>query len=213
MHRIVRKTYGNVAVTYTTWKTKKLYSINIMTSQMDVNVTLFRQLIRANIKAPHYLSFVMGIYRWPVNFSHKFPVMRNEVLRHDVNIKTMTLRARIPWIPHRIACTYYCDVIMGAMASQITSLTIVYSTVHSGPDQRKPQSSASLAFVRGIHRGPVNSPHKWSVTRKMFPFDDVIRHTYNVQRGTLYTGYSQTYSIGLAYLISFRDVIRLTISI
>ena len=60
------------------------------------------------------------------------------------------------------------------MASQITSLTIVYSTVYSGADQRKHQSSASLAFVRGFHRGPVNSPHKWPVTPKMFPFDDVI---------------------------------------
>ena len=63
------------------------------------------------------------------------------------------------------------DVIMGAMASQITSLTIVYSTVYSGAHQRKHPSSASLAFVRGIHRGPGNSPHKWLVTRKMFPFD------------------------------------------
>ena len=63
---------------------------------------------------------------------------------------------------------------MGAMSSQITSLTIVYSTVYSGSDQRKHQSSASLAFVWGIHRGPVNSPHKWPVSRKMFPFDDVI---------------------------------------
>ena len=63
---------------------------------------------------------------------------------------------------------------MGMMASQITSLTIVYSTVYSGADQRKHQSSASLAFVRGFHRGPVNSPHKWPGTRKMFPFDDVI---------------------------------------
>ena len=72
---------------------------------------------------------------------------------------------------------HYCDVIMGAMASQITSLTVVYSTVYSGADQRKHQSSASLAFVRGIHRGPVNSPHKWPVTRKMFPFDDVIMDT------------------------------------
>ena len=69
---------------------------------------------------------------------------------------------------------HYGDVIMGTMASQITSLIIVYSTVYSGADQRKHQSSASLAFVRGIHRGPVNSPHKWPVTRKMFPFDDVI---------------------------------------
>ena len=69
---------------------------------------------------------------------------------------------------------YFDDVIMNTMVSQITSLTIVYSTVYSGADQRKHQSSASLAFVRGIHRGPVNSPHKGSVTRKMFPFDDVI---------------------------------------
>ena len=66
------------------------------------------------------------------------------------------------------------DVMMGAIASQITSLTIIYSTVYSDADQRKHQSSASLAFVRGIHRGPVNSPYKWPVTRKMFPFDDVI---------------------------------------
>ena len=68
---------------------------------------------------------------------------------------------------------HYHDVIMGAMASQITSLIIVYSTVSSGADQRKHQSSASLAlaFVLGIHLWPVNSPHKWPVTRKMFPFD------------------------------------------
>ena len=66
---------------------------------------------------------------------------------------------------------------MGTIASQITSLTIVYSAVYSGADQRKHQSSASLAFVRGISRGPVNSPHKWPVTRKMFPFDDVIMNS------------------------------------
>ena len=70
--------------------------------------------------------------------------------------------------------THYSDVKMGAMVSQITSLTIVYSTVYSGAGQIKQQSSASLAFVRGIHRWPMNSAHKWSVTRKVFPFDDVI---------------------------------------
>ena len=69
---------------------------------------------------------------------------------------------------------HYCDVVMGAMPSLITSLTIVYSIVYSGTDQRKHQSSASLAFVREIHRWPVNSSHKWPVTRKMFPLDDVI---------------------------------------
>ena len=64
---------------------------------------------------------------------------------------------------------HYSDVIMGIMASQITSLKIVYSSIYSGADQRKHQSSASLAFVRGIHGW-----HKWPVMRKMFPFDDVI---------------------------------------
>ena len=69
---------------------------------------------------------------------------------------------------------HYGDAIMGAMAPRITSLTIVYSTVYSDADQIKHHSSASLAFVRRIHRWPVNSPRKGPVTRKMFPFDDVI---------------------------------------
>ena len=73
----------------------------------------------------------------------------------------------------KVTC-HYNDVIMGGIASQITSLTIVYSAVYSGADQRKHQSSALLAFVREIHRWPVKSPHKWPVTRIMFPFDDVI---------------------------------------
>ena len=73
---------------------------------------------------------------------------------------------------------HYNDVIMSTMASQITSASIVYSTICSGPDKKQTkkthQSSASLAFVRGIRRWPVNSPHKGPGTRKMFPFDDVI---------------------------------------
>ena len=77
---------------------------------------------------------------------------------------------------------HYGDVIMGTMVSQITSLTIAYSTVYSGADQRKHQSSASLAFVRGIHRGPVNSPHKWPVARKMFPFDDIFMEHRHLPR-------------------------------
>ena len=65
---------------------------------------------------------------------------------------------------------------MSVMASQITRVSIVYSTVCSGTDQRKNESPASLAFVMGIPQSPVNSPHKGSVTRKMFSFDDVIMH-------------------------------------
>ena len=98
---------------------------------------------------------------------------------------------------------HYNGVIMGAIASQITSLTIVYSTVYSDADQRKHQSSASLAFVRGIHRGPVNSPHKWPVTRKMFPFDDVIMildQTDQVTREPLH---------GIEAMLSCQDIILL----
>ena len=65
---------------------------------------------------------------------------------------------------------------VSAMASQITSLTIIYSIFHSGADQRKHQSSASMAFVSGSHRWSVNSPHEGPVTRKMFRFDDVIMY-------------------------------------
>ena len=73
---------------------------------------------------------------------------------------------------------HYNDVIMSALASQITSLTIVYSTVYSRHRaKKKNQTSASLAFVRRIPGWPVNSPHKGPVARKMFPFDDVIMWT------------------------------------
>ena len=61
-------------------------------------------------------------------------------------------------------------------------------TVSSDADEIKNQSSASLAFVRGIHRGPVNSPRKWPVTRKMFPFSDVIMKnvTFRIKCNHLY---------------------------
>ena len=68
---------------------------------------------------------------------------------------------------------HYSDVIMTTMASLITSFTVVYLIVYSNADQWKHQCSALLAFVRGIHRWPVNSPYKGLVTRKMFSFDDV----------------------------------------
>ena len=69
---------------------------------------------------------------------------------------------------------HYSDVTMRVIASHITDISTVCSSVCSGAHQRKHQMSASLAFVRGIHRRSVDSPHKGPVTRKMFPFDDVI---------------------------------------
>ena len=89
---------------------------------------------------------------------------------------------------------------MSMIASQITSLTHVYSTVYLGADQRKHQCSASLAFVRGIHRRPVNSPHKAPVTRKMFPFDDVIMNfTYLTSEGEILWGWGW---VGLSFVSS-----------
>ena len=105
---------------------------------------------------------------------------------------------------------------MGAIASQITSLTIVYSNVYSDADQRNHQSSASLAFVRGIHRRPVNSPHKWPVTRKMFPFDDVIilhQHWFRVLKYNcvnINLWYIITHSFLCFVVVSFRSVLSIS---
>ena len=71
------------------------------------------------------------------------------------------------------------DVIISAMASQ-SGVSIVCSIVWSGTDQWKHQSYTPLAFVKGIHRWPVDSPHKGPVTSKMFLFDDVIMASFHV---------------------------------
>ena len=68
---------------------------------------------------------------------------------------------------HNFKMIHYSDVIMSAMASQITGVSIVYWTVGSGVDQSKHQSSESLVFVRGIHRWPKDSPHKGPVTENL----------------------------------------------
>ena len=107
------------------------------------------------------LTICEGKHWWSVNSHHRCPLMRKY------------------WNFH------YSDAIMGAMASLITVVSIVYSCVCSGADQRKHQSSTLLAFVRGIHRWPMNSPHKGPVTRKMFPFDDVIMSMRSVIRYTV----------------------------
>ena len=93
--------------------------------------------------------------------------------RHRANVDLTNFAV---WINFKVQSTHhrfkfhYNDVIMGAMASQITNLMIVYWSVHSGADQRKHQRSTSLAFAWGIHRWPVNSQHKVPVKRNMFPF-------------------------------------------
>ena len=111
-------------------------------------------------------AFVREIHRSPVDSPTK----------RASNVKNISIWWRHPDVKptwHQMII-HYGDVIMDPRAFQITSVSIACWTVGSGVDQRKHQSSASLAFVQGIHRWPVNSPHKRPVTRKMFPFDDVI---------------------------------------
>ena len=91
-----------------------------------------------------------------------------------------------PCCPPQAALHHYNDVMISAMAPEITSFPIVYLTAYSGSDQRKHQSSVSLGFVWGINRWPVNSPHKGLVTRKIFPFDDVIMITSFVSDEYIY---------------------------
>ena len=112
-------------------------------------------------------SLCGGAYR---KFSVKFFNLSTIAISGNSSIG-LILVCYFPW---RHDIKHYYDAIMGEMASQITSPPILYLSVYSGADQRKHQSSASLAFVRGIHRRPVNFPHKGPVTRKTFPFDDVI---------------------------------------
>ena len=121
-----------------------------------------------------YLNVAIAIFTvfvWEFKFIAYFriwnKIAKDFVLIHD-------------FIHHRQGKTHYNDVIMSAMASQITSLMIVFSTIYSVPDQRKHQSSASLAIVRGTHRLSMNSPHTGPVTPKMFPLDDVtMRYKYH----------------------------------
>ena len=122
-------------------------------------------------------------YTWKQHYRGWYGVMR--VIQHlRIHLLVTAVCAQyFASIFSEMFIIHYNDVTMDAIASQITSLTIVYSTVYSDADQRKHQSSSSPAFVWGIHSWPVNSPHKWPVTRNMFPFDDVImnlRVTYSV---------------------------------
>ena len=106
--------------------------------------------------------------------------------------------------------THSSDVIMSVMASQITSVSSVCLTVSSGANQRKYQSSASLAFVRGIHRWPVDSPHKGSVTRKMFHVSCFVSELSSLRRVLLNEKYSyHDFFINLHFQILTRELYAL----
>ena len=136
-----------------------------------------------------YWPFVRGIHRSPVNSPHKGQWHNREagdLRRHrghyDVNgmVRTGTLRG-------------YCCAVWNILYRALMSLQWRHNECdgvsnHQPHDcllnrlfrrvsKKKNQSSASPASVWGIHRWPVNFPHKWPVTRKMFSFDDVTMVT------------------------------------
>ena len=102
-------------------------------------------------------EYTTKILSWYTAYSLAVIVMESPLLRK-------------PFPRFTLLITHYSDVIMGAIVSQMTGVAIVYSAVCSGVNKK----NIKAAFVRGTHRWPVNSPHIKLVTRKMFPFDDVI---------------------------------------
>ena len=143
----------------------------------------------STLRLPTELRWLTGLHKHPLSSPSKYgwigqanPLPVDNITNHNKQDKSIPFShcilrpAKSDSYVDLMLISHYCDVIMGAMASPITSLTIVYSTIYSGADQRKHQSSASLAFVRRIHRSPVNSPHKWPIPRNKFPFKDGIMH-------------------------------------
>ena len=114
---------------------------------------------------------IMCSLEWSSQCSVSLFTERDGVINLDV-LYVMSLNSCVSVSEMRYF--HYSDVIMSAIASEITGVSIVYSIICSGADQRKYQSSTSLAFVRGIHWWPAKSPHKGPVMQKMFPIDDII---------------------------------------
>ena len=147
----------------------------------------FSFCLSAHPSAFHTNIWDVSFYTWP-DFNedklkrHTGSISCNDLLaklrRQDItwtNEDRVQINRWRSWLAtHTWTSIHYSDVMMSAMAFQITGVSIVCSTVCSGADKRKHESSGSLSFVRGIHRWPVNSPHKGPVTRIFFPFADVI---------------------------------------
>ena len=152
------------------WKTRFNFKWHV---RFQIDFTVTWQLSHSGPLTPYCVMhishhwFYMSIYSVESGVSLFWCRLSHQLSQRSRSERTSII-GPCPWIFH------YNHVIMSAMASQIIGVPILCSTVGSGADQRKHQGSASPAFVRGIHRWPMNSPHKRPVTRKMFPFHDVI---------------------------------------
>ena len=116
------------------------------------------------------------------------------------------------WRTHwttRVFIQHYSDVTISAMVSQITGvngIAGICSSVCSGADKIKHQSTASLAFVKGIHHWPVNCPPKGPVKRKMFPFGDVIMQ-WSLSKSYLQIDWSDVENVSVITLITMINVV------
>ena len=97
-------------------------------------------------KSYFYIYNPLGTVVTSLEFTMKQSAQFHQPLSYDYADVLLGLFSNLKWNEH------YDDVIMSTMASQITSLTVVYSTIYSDADQRKHQTPVSLAFVWGIHR-------------------------------------------------------------
>ena len=165
--------FGNVI-----GKSGQVYSqvLSVYLVSLFTHKRLRKYNLYQNISSLHNLTLVLNYdiipWHWNIVGCLKFTPMWDNNINIGHSITALMAQGQM--------FLHYYDVTMGTIVSQITSLMIVYSAVYSNADQRKHQSSVSLAFVLGIHQWPVNSLHKWPVTRKMFPFDDDIMDSYDI---------------------------------
>ena len=163
-----------------------LVNFTIFLHNLSAGLCMYCQLLLKNIRNSQTVTRDKGWFQIThkcsaaVNITKSiFGLVKHTSWCDTSHVSRCTKNPKATWMGLRIRLNapHYIGVIMSAMVSQITCVLIVCSTGYSGADQREHQSSASpRAFVGGIHRWPVDSPHKGPVTRKMFPFDDVIIH-------------------------------------
>ena len=139
-------------------------------------------LIRFQISTVHSLKFGNGQVISPHTFLRMWLFIHAEIKLNHVSERGPRRHSDCDCVGQLLSLEFVSSGHAITVTSQWARWrlkSIVYLAVWSGANQRKQQSSASLAFVRGIRRWPVNSQHKGPVTRKMFPFDDVIMQWFS----------------------------------
>ena len=143
-------------------------------------LALARRNYRPPVDSPHKvqwrgaLKFSL-ICAWTNGWGNNWNA--GDLKRHSVHYHATVMYWNI--LLQVLMCLHFNDIIMSTMASQITSLTIIYSTVYSGADQRKHESSASLVFLRRIQRRPVNSPH--ALLERLYPIFPMFRFEHAIK--------------------------------